>query len=920
MTKEFKHYGTPRKSGRYEWGSGEDPEQRNQSFLGYVASLKKKGLSEKEIAEDLGMSTTKLRARKSIAKAEEKKEIAAEAFKLKEKGWSNVAIGKKMGYNESSIRSFLNETTQEKNNITTQTADALKNFVSDKKYVDVGVGVERHMGISRTKLNTAIEKLRDEEGYTIHYMKVEQLGTGKSTSIKVLSKPGTEYTEVYKNKANIKTVTDYSEDGGRSWAGLKPIENVSSKRVLIRYKEEGGNTKDGVVELRRDTQDLSLDKARYAQVRIGVDGTHYMKGMAMYSDDVPKGYDAIYNTNKPKGTPKEKVFKPMTDDDGNPFGAVVRQKHYITDEGRRIKKADEILKLKQAGKTDEQIAKSTKLSLNTVKRTVKISALNIVNEEGDWSEWAKTISSQVLSKQDSDVAKKQLALSYDEKQRELDEILQLTNPTVKRKLLESFASGADSAAVHLKAASLPRQGSHVLLPFDDMKPTEIYAPNYTDGEKVVLIRYPHGGIFEIPELRVNNKHKGANKVIKSAKDAVGIHHSVAEIMSGADFDGDTALVIPNNNKTIRNSAPLKGLLDFDPQTTYKGYSGMPELKSSAKQRLMGDISNLITDMSIKRAGTDEVARAVRHSMVVIDAEKHALNYPASHRANGIAGLKTKYQGGPKKGASTLISRASSEKRVPLRKEGELRLNKKTGKYRRVFVDPDTGKKLYESTPETYTTAKGKVVAKTSRTTKLGDTDDAFTLSSGTAIEKVYATHSNKLKAMGNDARKSAVATAPIEYSPTAKKTFAKEVGTLKASLNIALKNAPLERQAQIMANEAVAVKKRANPHLEAESIKKIKGQALVEARKRTGAYKQRIEISSNEWLAIQSGAVSNNVLTKILNNTDLDKIKALATPRTEKRITESKIVRAKRLLKTGYTQAQIADSLGISTTEVRSLM
>ena len=41
MNKELSHYGIPRHSGRYPWGSGDDPEQRNKSFLGKVEDLKK---------------------------------------------------------------------------------------------------------------------------------------------------------------------------------------------------------------------------------------------------------------------------------------------------------------------------------------------------------------------------------------------------------------------------------------------------------------------------------------------------------------------------------------------------------------------------------------------------------------------------------------------------------------------------------------------------------------------------------------------------------------------------------------------------------------------------------------------------------------------------------------------------------------
>ena len=863
------HYGTPRHSGRYPWGSGKDSQQRNTSFLGRVEELKRQGLSEVEIAKGLGMTTSQLRARKSIAKAEQKKADMAQALRLKEKGYSNVAIGEKMGLNESSVRALLNPAMQEKALITNTTADILKANVDEKGYIDVGVGVERHMGITRTKLKTSLAML-EEEGYTLHYVPIEQLGTGKKTTVMVLAKPDTPFSEVYANKDKIKMVNEYSEDGGRTFLGLEPIKSIDSSRVKINYLEEGGADKDGVIELRRGVQDLDLGNSKYAQVRIGVDDTHYMKGMAMYSDDMPDGYDVIYNTNKKLGTPKEKVFKAMKDDPDNPFGATVRQKHYIDENGEK-----------------------------------KLSSLNIVNEEGDWDKWSKTLSSQVVSKQSPSLAKKQLGLAYDSKKDEFDEIASLTNPVVKKKLLETFADGCDSAAVHLKAAALPRQKTHVILPFTDMKDDEIYAPNYRNGEKVVLIRYPHGGIFEIPELTVNNKHAAANKVIKNAKDAVGINAKVAERLSGADFDGDTVLVIPNTRGEIKTSSPLKGLANFDPKTAYPAYEGMPKMSSRTKQMKMGDVSNLITDMTIKGANTDELARAVRHSMVVIDAEKHNLNYKQSYIDNGIAALKKKYQGSERSGASTLISKASSEQRVGMRKE---------------TVDPKTGKKVYEYTGETYINKQGKETLKTKSSTKMYEVEDAFELSSGTPMETVYATHANKLKALANAARKEAINTQPTPYSPSAKKAYEKEVASLNAKLNVALKNAPLERQAQLLANSVVSAKKAANPDMDAADLKKIKGQALAEARSRVQAKKQAIDITDKEWEAIQAGAVTTNTLTQILNNTDLDKVKQLATPRSSSTVSSAQASKIKRLLAAGYTQAEVADAVGVSTGTVAKML
>lgn len=883
MDNTLQHYGTPRHSGRYPWGSGEDPQQRNKGFLGYVENLQKQGVAEKDIAKGLGITTSELRAKKSIAKDEQRKAATGEALRLKNKGVSNVEIGKRLGMNESSVRALLNPVLRERSDVTKTIANMLEDSVAKKKYVDVGEGTENHLGISRTKLKTAVSMLQDK-GYKVWYVQVEQLGTGKKTSIMTLAKPDSTYSEVAKNKDKIRMVTDYSEDGGRSFLGLEPIKSVDGKRVAIRYAEDGGKDKDGVIELRRGVDDISLGNSKYAQVRIGVNGTHYLKGMAMYSDDLPKGVDIMFNTNKHVGTPPEKVFKPMKDDPDNPFGATVRQRHYLDAEGKS-----------------------------------HLSSLNIVNEEGDWGEWSKTLSSQMLSKQSPSLAKKQLGFAYDAKKEEFEELKSLTNPVVKKKLLDSFADDCDSSAVHLRAAALPRQATHAILPINSLTEKEVYAPKYRDGEHVVLIRYPHGGTFEIPELVVNNRNPEANRLIHNAKDAIGINARVAERLSGADFDGDNVLVIPNNDGAIKTSSSLKGLENFDPKEAYGidrtkvPYSVIPKIKPRTKQMKMGDVSNLITDMTIKGADSDELARAVRHSMVVIDSEKHDLDYKQSYIDNGIAALKKKYQGSERSGASTLISKASSDMRVPYRVEGKKVLNPETGNMRRVYVDPNTGKKLYDYPDETYTNRNGKVIRKTVSSTKMGEAEDAFDLSSGTPMESIYATHANKLKALANEARKESVATKSISYSPSAKQTYAPEVASLKSKLNIALKNKPLERQAQLLANAVVSAKRAANPDLEAADIKKLKGQALAEARTRTGAKKQRIDITDNEWKAIQSGAISTNRLTQIINNTDLDKLKEMATPRTSKLMTPTKIARAQSMLASGYTQAEVADALGVST-------
>lgn len=877
MTDELYHYGIKRRSGRYPWGSGAKKSRNASDFLSTVDVLEKDGFNEKQIAEYFGLQTKQLRAYKSNAHNEVRAAKAAMALRLKDKGYSNSEIGRRMGINESSVRSLLDPAISMRKNASTNTAEMLEKEIASKKYIDVGGGVENQIGVSRNTLDNAVEQLR-AKGYTYHYLKVEQLGTGKFTSIKVLAAPDVTYKEVKDNQAKVTSPGFYSEDLGQTVVGIKPPSSISSKRILVNYGDQGGSDKDGVIELRRGVKDLDLGAARYAQVRVAVDGTHYLKGMAMYSDDIPKGYDVIFNTNKNSSTPKMDVFKKMKDDPENPFGATIRQKTYIGKDGKE-----------------------------------HLSALNIVNEEGDWNTWKKTLSSQMVSKQSTALAKKQLKLAYDIKKEEFDEICSLKNPVIKKCLLDKFADNCDSSAVHLKAAGLPRQASKVILPFPEMKDSEIYAPSYRNGEKVVLIRYPHGGTFEIPELVVNNKsNKKAKGLIGNAQDAVGINPRVAERLSGADFDGDTVLVIPVGKVKIKTSAPLKGLKNFDPKVAYPGYPGMPKPgeKGSGfdKQGKMGDISNLITDMTIKGAPADDIAAAVRHSMVVIDAEKHNLNWRQSYLDNGIANLKAKYQGASNAGASTLISRAKGDKRVPKRKDG----------YK---VDPETGRKIFTETGETYE-KNGKQVVRLQKSSKMYETEDAYSLSSGTAMENTYADHANKLKALANSARKTSLTTKPIPYSPEAKAKYRQEVDSLNAKLNIALKNRPLERKAQLLANERVKLVRQNNPDMDKDDIKKLKNQALTQARLQTGASKKArlVDITDREWEAIQSGAISTNKLSQIIQNSDLDILKQRSMPRESRGISDAKRARAKMLESNGYTLAEIADSLGVSTSTISKVL
>lgn len=881
--KYLKHYGILRKSGRYPWGSGENPGQRSQSFFDIRDDLRSKGLTDSEIAKGFGMTTTQLRNTGTLAKAERTAARVAQAQQFKEKGMSNQAIAERMGLaGESSVRALLEPSQLDKANVLRASTKMLEDQIAEKTYIDVGTGVERHIGVSRNELDTAIAALKDK-GYELHTVQVDQLGTNNKTLVKVLTPPGTTYTEVKRNLDKIQQPYVISTDNGRSYTAIQPPLSISSKRLAINYAEDGGSKADGVIYVRPGVPDVSLGGSRYAQVRIAVDDTHFIKGMAMYKDDLPKGVDLVFNTNKSNTGNKLDALKPLKDDPDNPFGSAVSQ----------------IFKKDAHGKETQELA----------------SVMNLVNEEGNWSNWSKNLSSQMLSKQSPTLAKTQLDKAYKSSQKDLEAIKTLTNPAVRRKLLEEYADGADSSAVHLKAAILPRTSNHVILPVNSLKETEVYAPNFNHGEKVVLIRYPHGGIFEIPELVVNNNNREARKLLPPnqsghVKDAIGINSKVAQRLSGADFDGDTVLVIPNpaGSGKIKTKPALEELKGFDPQRMYPGYEGMPRMKPETKQIEMGKVSNLITDMTIKGAKDAEIARAVKHSMVVIDAEKHNLNYKQSAIDNGIHQLKVKYQSSPDRGglgASTIISRKKTTIEVP----------KRSNTY---TIDPATGRKIYRETGSSYVNKKGKTIVEKSKVNWLEDQVDAHALSSGTQIERVYADHSNRMKALANEARREAVNTKTIPYSSSARKVYANEVKSLDAKLNLALRNRPLERQAQLIGNAKLNAKKQANPDMPPAEIKKLKGLLLIEARNRTGAGKQLIDITDREWEAIQAGAITNNKLTTILKNADMERVKKLATPKPQRLMTSTNTARAKSLLAQGKTQAEVANILGVSLTTLKT--
>ena len=968
------HYGMPRRSGRYPWGSGEDPYQHSNDFLSRVDQMRSEGFTytdpdtgktysgDTAIAKSFKMSTTEFRAELGLCKDERRMLLVARARSLKEDGKGATEIGREMGLPESTVRSLLDDKSEARMKAAQTTADFLKarskEFEADGGMIDIGVGAERELGISKEKLNQATYILK-REGWEVYSGRFEQTtNPGKWTTQKVLCPPGTQYKDIY-DLERVHTLKDYiSRDGGDSFEKkFHYPESLDSKRLKIRYNEEGGLEKDGIVELRRGVEDISLGESRYSQVRILVDGTHYIKGMAVYSDDMPDGVDVIFNTNKKTGTPMTKVLKEIKDDPDNPFGSAIKD----SEQGG------------QRWYTDPKSGEK------------KLSVINKRADEGDWDDWKDALPSQFLAKQSKAMAEKQLNLAKADKLAEYDEICSITNPTIKKHLLQEFANNCDAAAVHLKAAALPGQKYHVIIPVNSLKDNEVYAPNYENGTKLALIRYPHGGTFEIPVLTVNNKHAAAKKLLGTdIVDAIGITSKVAEQLSGADFDGDTVMCIPTHDAggkvKISHRDSLRGLDGFDPKDkygphTYEGRN-VRLMTKKGTQTQMGIISNLITDMTLSGGASDEeLAAAVRHSMVVIDAHKHKLDYKQSEIDNNIAALHKKYQGKETGGAATILSRAKGETSVikrqgtpkvnikdsddydPTKPEGALiwkkadaselyrpirSVNKNTGIVtlttidgKKIKYDPNDEeakemyrpiKKVDKDTKEvTYTNEKGDITyaleERTQKSTKMAEADDAYKLVSDARhpIELVYADYANSMKALANQARKETVTTGNQKQNASAKKTYAKEVADLEVKLNNALLNATRERAAQRMANAEVSKKKQAGLIDDKSDEKKAKQRAISKYRDEVGAVRRRdrnIDITDREWEAIQAGAVSESKLTKILNNTDVDKLRERATPRATNVLSTAKVNRAKALAASNYTLGEIAEKLGVSTSTV----
>lgn len=1035
-----------RGSGRYPYGTGNRKHQHSWDLKSRIEKMKAEGKEPKEIAKELGWTmevynkeTKKMETQGNTSRYKAELEIANHEMAIDKheellwyrshddprtgKPYTTSEIARQMGFpNESSLRSYEKSTKNTGDSPLFVAADKVKEAAQQTGYLDVGKGTNLYLDITDDRMKTVLEVCK-RDGYAVaNDVQVKQLNDSDNyTTRKILVSPEelAAHPDDSPQKLALRALREnkverFYDETDKMLESRRGDDNVPKepvridpKRIKVKYDEQGGTAKDGMIEIAADIDkdgnvvprnpDLCIgyrpdgSYAKYAQVRIAVDGGKelageanptggmYIKGMAVYNVDLPKGTDILVNSNKPESKGLAKALKPMEEGKDNPFGASTIQQFYTDKDGKKHLSAVQIVGATTMDDHDAHV-------------------------EGRWSEWSKNLPAQFLSKQNLSLVKQQLKVDTMKKEDEFETIMSISQPVVRKQLLIDFADGCDKSAEELKGAPLPGQKTHVMLASTTLKDNECYCANYDTGTTVALIRFPHTGPFEIPIVKVNNKNKEVKEMVgKSPLDAVVVNKNVADVLSGADFDGDNVIVIPMSRKnsdgtfdktvSIKAAEQLDALKNFNvdeygpdspKNKNYVDKDGNPTYKypktEKAKGTEMGKITNLITDMYA--AGCDdtgELGRAVKYSMVVIDSKKHTLNYKLAYKELDIKELEQKYQTKPNGkvgGANSLISRASSEVDVPKMEWRQGNIDKETGE--KIMTAPQRTtvvkrKPVYAEAPEGYTytdkhgvthkskyfkdaegnkiveTYTGKVVKtkdgnykyesgdgkqkwvddkeveRTMKSTQMAQAKDAYELLSKdpSKIEIAYADYANHMKTMANEARKAAINT-DVKYTkdPKAVKEYEAEVNSLNEKLIKAKKNSVRERQAQTLATSRVNAELEANPGMynDADDRKKLRDRATKQARFDCNAQKDRVTFTEREWEAIENKAVSPTVLSDLLRNADSVDYTRMALPRTD-RISTAKKSRIKALASQGYSQEEIAKMVdGVSTSSVSNIL
>jgi len=836
------HYGTKRHSGRYPWGSGGNESGTTKQ----IQELLNKGYSYKDIANKLGTTASEIKSYISYSKTQETNHMIHQIAAKKQHGYSNVEIAKQLGVSEGLVRYYSNKQISEKKAASNERVDkvskSLESILDKHIGVDVGTGVNVNLNLTNSEMNKVIVGLKDK-GYKVEMINVPD-PTNRAITVlhQILTKESVTGRDLHQS---INDIVSVNVKANKVSTGTKPI-SISKTRVAIKHDP----SKDGMIYIRPGVKDIFIPVGKtYCQARILVGENKYLKGMAVYSDDIPKGKDVQFFHSKATDSKALKDIEKGI----NIFGSNVYQ-----------------------------------YEKNGVQ-----SAINVVGSkpgagvEGYWDGWnsARNLSTQFLAKQPPKAITERIRATKLDLAKELKDINSISNPTIKSWALENFSLALDKKAASMDVSAFPRQSNKVIFGID-IKDNEVYAPTYNSGETIALVRYPHAGTFEIPVLKVNNNNPSGRKILGNAIDAIGISAKSAAQLSGADYDGDTVIAIPA--KYVKATAPVKSLIDFDPRKAYPNGPTTPRITEKQKQEKMGEITNLISDATIRGASVSELTRLVKHSMVVIDSYKHNLDYKQSEIDNDIASLKKKYRQ-----TASIISDAKS----PAYVNRELDTSAKGRSYS-LPIDSKGNIVYKESTTKRYKSKVDKI-------SLIDNPEKHYTSSNG--VESSYASYSEHLKNMARSARlQSAKVSKAYSVNEAAAKEYKNEIASISYKLGQFERSKAAERQVN---RKTLAKSAKSDDTTKAEQIR-------ANYRKQYGV--APLQLTKREAEALAKGALPKSTVVKALKA--FKGLNYSSFTKSTQATTKLQASNVKRYKNLGYNYSEIANILGISVDRVKQYL